>query len=53
LFFLRPANGGSRGNRKAAASVPRVGEKNTGSAAIKTGSTHQFNPNTYRMKVQG
>jgi hypothetical protein len=27
--------------------------KNTGSAAIKTGSAHQFNPNTYRMKVQG
>jgi hypothetical protein len=36
-----------------AASVPRVGEKNTGSAVIKTGSAHQFNPNTYRMKVQG
>jgi hypothetical protein len=26
-------------------------KKNTGSAAIKTGSAHQFNPNTYRMKV--
>jgi hypothetical protein len=28
-------------------------EKNIGSAVIKTGSAHQFNPNTYRMKVQG
>jgi hypothetical protein len=28
-------------------------KKNTGSTAIKTGSAHQFNPNTYRMKVQG
>jgi hypothetical protein len=52
FVFFRPANGGRRRNRNAAASVPRVGEKNTESAAIKTGSTHQFNPNTYRMKVQ-
>jgi hypothetical protein len=28
-------------------------KRNTGSAAIKTGSAHQFNPSTYRMKVQG
>jgi hypothetical protein len=32
---------------------PGLEKKNTGSVAIKTGSAHQFNPNTYRMKVQG